>query len=201
MRRLYPLLYKDGVVIFEEDSTDKEIYMIESGKVEISYRAEGEKKRIVLLEKGDFFGEMAPITGTVRSATATAVEDTYLVSFTMEEMFDRMEGDREFMFTVLWTLISRLRETTSALRSLPFRTHYPERTSAESSTPEERHLADIGEEEGIPKESYQRLQKTVIYLEEQIQEKDKEIQEKDKEIESLRSQLEKRRWFKRKSAG
>ena len=194
MRRLYPLLYKDGTIIFEEDSTGKEIYMIESGKVEISYRAEGEKKRIVLLEKGDFFGEMAPITGTVRSATATAVEDTYLVSFSIEEMFDRMETDREFMSSVLWTLINRLRETTFELRSLPFRTQYPEKTSAESSTPEERLLAEIGEEEGISKESYQKLQKTVAYLEEQIK-------EKDKEIESLQNQPEKRRWFKKKSEG
>ena len=186
MRRLHPLLYKDGTVIFEEYSTGKEIYMIESGNVEISYRMGGEKKRIVLLEKGDFFGEMASITGTLRSATATAVGEAYLSSFSMEEMFDYIQTDREFMLVVLRTLIRRLRRAISMLRVLNIRTYYYERVSAESSTPDERPLTDIGEEAGIPKESYQRLGETVVYLAEQIQ-------ERDKEIESLRSQLEKQR--------
>jgi CRP-like cAMP-binding protein len=190
MRKRYPLLYRDGEVVFEENSSGKEIYMIENGKVEIGYRLDRERRRIVLLEKGDFFGEMAPITGTVRSATAVAVGDTYLSSFTMEEMFDYIQTDREFMLLVLRKLISRLRETTFAMRALTSSTGQLEGAMAESSVSEELPPIDFGEEERISKESYRRLEKTISYLEEQIH-------EKDREIESLQSQLEKRKWFRR----
>ena len=114
------LFYKDGEVIFAENSPGKEIYIIESGKVEISQRLDGTKTPIVVLEKGAFFGEMAPITNTLRSATATAIENVFLTSFSMEEMIERMRIDDVFMVTVLQRLISRLRNTTSRLRTLSF---------------------------------------------------------------------------------
>ena len=194
MRKGYPLLYRDGEVIFEENSVGKDIYMIESGEVEISHRIDRDKKRIVLLRGGDFFGEMAPITKTVRSATATAAGDVYLVSFSMEEMLERIQADPEFMLAVLRKLMNRLRATTSALGLGPSapNTYLSAEALEENSRPAEEPLTDAEEDEGISKESYQKLQKTVSYLEQ-------EIQQKDKEMESLQEQLDKRWWSRRKS--
>jgi len=193
MRRGYSLLYKDGEVIFEENSSDKEIYIIESGKVEISKRIDGDKVRIARLEKGEFFGEMAPITGVIRSATATAVGDTYLVPFTMGEMLDRIQTDTEFMLSVLRRLMNRLRNTTSELRDLTLKMYRPDRPLVEKSLPVKTPLADVAEDAVITRESNLRLQKTVDRLEQQIQEKDKQIEEMRKQIE----QSQRRNWFKR----
>ncbi len=193
MRRGYSLLYKDGAVIFEENSSDKEIYIIESGKVEISKRIDGDEVRIAQLEKGEFFGEMAPITGAIRSATATAVGDTYLVPLTMEEMLDHIQTDPEFMLSVLRRLINRLRNTTSELRDLTLKMYRPDRPLVEKSLPVKTPLADAAEDAVIAGESNQRLQKTVDHLEQQIQEKDKQIEEMRKQIE----QSQRRNWLKR----
>lgn len=129
------LFYKDGEVIFEEGSSGKEIYIIESGKVEISRHIARVKTTLAVLEKGAFFGEMASITDNPRSATATAIGDVRLKSLAMESLIQRMETDPEFMVMVLKRLINRLRNTTAKLGTLDFRIYSLGENSVEGSFP------------------------------------------------------------------
>jgi CRP-like cAMP-binding protein len=64
--------YGVGDVIFEEGSTGRELYVVLDGEVEIAKINNGRKTIIVTLGKGEFFGEMAVIDGSSRSATAVA---------------------------------------------------------------------------------------------------------------------------------
>src|ERR1700750_555381 len=64
--------YGVGDVIFEEGTTGRELYVVLDGEVEIAKVAPGRKTVIVTLGKGEFFGEMAVIDGSARSATAIA---------------------------------------------------------------------------------------------------------------------------------
>ncbi len=59
-------------VIFEEGSTGRELFVVLDGQVEIAKLDGGAKTTIVTLGKGEFFGEMAVIDGSARSATAIA---------------------------------------------------------------------------------------------------------------------------------
>jgi len=61
-----------GEVIFEEGSSGRELYVVLEGKVEIARISDSRKIVIVTLGKGEFFGEMAVIDGSSRSATAIA---------------------------------------------------------------------------------------------------------------------------------
>jgi CRP/FNR family transcriptional regulator, cyclic AMP receptor protein len=61
-----------GDVIFEEGSTGRELYVVLDGEVEIAKLSGQAKTVIVTLGKGEFFGEMAVIDGSLRSATAIA---------------------------------------------------------------------------------------------------------------------------------
>jgi CRP/FNR family transcriptional regulator, cyclic AMP receptor protein len=61
-----------GDVIFEEGSTGRELYVVLDGEVEIAKIDGVAKTVIVTLGKGEFFGEMAVIDGSSRSATAIA---------------------------------------------------------------------------------------------------------------------------------
>ncbi len=59
-------------VIFEEGSTGRELFVVLDGKVEIC-KLDGESKTVIVtLGKGEFFGEMAVIDGSSRSASAIA---------------------------------------------------------------------------------------------------------------------------------
>ena len=59
-------------VIFEEGSTGRELFVVLDGEVEIAKIDGTRKTSIIKLGKGEFFGEMAVIDGSARSATAIA---------------------------------------------------------------------------------------------------------------------------------
>jgi CRP/FNR family transcriptional regulator, cyclic AMP receptor protein len=59
-------------VIFEEGSTGRELFVVLDGQVDIAKMNGAGKNVIVTLGKGEFFGEMAVIDGSPRSATAIA---------------------------------------------------------------------------------------------------------------------------------
>jgi hypothetical protein len=61
-----------GDVIFEEGSTGRELFVVLEGQVEIAKITSAARSVIVTLGKGEFFGEMAVIDGSSRSATAIA---------------------------------------------------------------------------------------------------------------------------------
>ena len=64
--------YDVSEVIFEEGATGRDLYVVLDGQVEIAKINDGRKTVIVTLGKGEFFGEMAVIDGSSRSATAIA---------------------------------------------------------------------------------------------------------------------------------
>ena len=61
-----------GDVIFEEGSSGRELFVVLEGQIEIAKITGAGKTVIVTLGKGEFFGEMAVIDGSSRSATAIA---------------------------------------------------------------------------------------------------------------------------------
>lgn len=153
------LYYEDGEVIFEEDSVGKEFYIIEDGKVEISQRIDGRKIAIAVFGTGDFFGEMAVITDAPRSATATAVGKTTLLSLSTERILQRMQADPQFTVNLFQTLVTRLRSTTSTLRTLIARMHAIDAGFVEAMFPDDR---------------YMKAEEMIRYLKEQIEFKDRQ---------------------------
>ncbi|HSB35407.1 MAG TPA: cyclic nucleotide-binding domain-containing protein, partial [Thermoanaerobaculia bacterium] len=69
-----------GTVVFSEGDVGTEMYVVQSGTVEVFKRAgRGEEKLLATLEKGDFFGEMSILEDVPRTATARAKTDCELV--------------------------------------------------------------------------------------------------------------------------
>ena len=169
-------LYADGRMIFEENSVGKDIYLIERGKVEISRRTDGEKTTIAVLEQGDFFGEMAPLTDILRTATATAVGDTYLRSFSVDEMVRRMTENSQLMIDVFQRLVNRLRSTTLELGTTNAQMHLVANGKARDTVPRESAARDK------PAVFWNKDVTSYYYT--------GELRRKDVEIASLRRQLQ-----------
>ena len=55
VRKTQMIPYEDGEMIFEENSSGKEIYIIGSGEVEISKLIDGIRTPVAVLKKGAFF--------------------------------------------------------------------------------------------------------------------------------------------------
>ncbi|KAA3610342.1 MAG: cyclic nucleotide-binding domain-containing protein [Calditrichaeota bacterium] len=88
-RILHRRTYKADEVIFKEYEPGVGMYIIESGKVNITLGKEN--KLLVLLSTGDFFGEMALILEGQRTASASATEPTKLLGFFQPDLFNLLE--------------------------------------------------------------------------------------------------------------
>jgi CRP/FNR family cyclic AMP-dependent transcriptional regulator len=104
--------YRKSEVIFDEGSTGGEMYLIHSGRVVLTARQnEAEQVALVVLNPGDFFGEMALVDDCPRSATAAAVEDgTELIVMDRARFLFMVRQQPEFALSLMHTLCQRLRE-------------------------------------------------------------------------------------------
>jgi CRP-like cAMP-binding protein len=78
--RLRPVKYRSGEVILTEGAPGDVMYLIEWGRVEVLSKTDGRSRMLAVLGEGDFFGEMALLSGNPRSATVRAVTDVDLLA-------------------------------------------------------------------------------------------------------------------------
>src|SRR5450432_315206 len=71
--------YPAGTVLFREGDPGREMFVIHSGKVELTRRMKDRDALLALLPAGEFFGEMAIVNNRPRSASATVREDSWLL--------------------------------------------------------------------------------------------------------------------------
>ncbi len=75
-----------GQVVFRQGDRGRLVYVVESGEVEIvRERADGSEDRLALCRKGDYFGELAPLLGFPRAATARVRRGGRLTSYDVAE--------------------------------------------------------------------------------------------------------------------
>jgi CRP/FNR family cyclic AMP-dependent transcriptional regulator len=106
--------YQAGETVFKEGSYGKTVYIVSSGRIEISKVARGKKVVVETLGPGSLFGMMTFIDpSSPRSATVVALEDTVL------DIVDKNFLDKEFnqitsdFRQLLVTLVRRLVKTTN----------------------------------------------------------------------------------------
>jgi CRP/FNR family cyclic AMP-dependent transcriptional regulator len=109
--------YRKSEVIFEEGSIGSEMYLIHSGRVLLSVRQnENQQVPLVVLNPGDFFGEMALVDDSPRSATASAVDDeTELIVMDRARFLFMVRQQPEFALSLMHTLCQRLRSMDKRL--------------------------------------------------------------------------------------
>jgi CRP-like cAMP-binding protein len=109
--------FKEDEVIFKEDEGDcKEMYVIDSGRVNIVKKVGDTDITLTTLDEGDFFGEMSLITGSKRSASAVAQTKCKLHTMDKETFEFNLSKDINFMRQILETLAHRLEETDTNLK-------------------------------------------------------------------------------------
>ncbi len=104
-----------GSVIFEEGEPGNEMFVIQSGSVEIVKKGKDAEKHLATLEKGDFFGEMSVLEEIARTADARALTDVELVRIDQSTFDEMLRNNGEIAVRMLRKLCLRLRETTQLL--------------------------------------------------------------------------------------
>jgi len=109
--------YRRSEVIFEENGSGNEMYILCSGRVKLyTQPTSGQRTLLSVLNPGDHFGEMALIDGSPRSATAVATQDdTKLVVLDKARFLYLVQQQPEFAFAMMETLSRRIREANLLL--------------------------------------------------------------------------------------
>lgn len=107
-----------GTVLFHEGDHGEEMYILQSGKVKISKRLRGVEKTLAVLEKGEFFGEMAILNDKPRSATAEVMEDSDLLVIDRKTFETLLRGNVEIAIRFIKRLAERLREADEQMEAL-----------------------------------------------------------------------------------
>src|SRR5215831_10345354 len=96
---------KAGEVIFREGDPAHELFIIQSGEIEIRLG----NRVLETLPQYSIFGEMALIDSSPRSATAVAVTDTKLVSVSEKQFLFLVSNTPYFALNVMRIMARRLR--------------------------------------------------------------------------------------------
>ncbi|HEU5035238.1 MAG TPA: ATP-binding cassette domain-containing protein [Mycobacteriales bacterium] len=88
---------KKGELVFAQGSRGTLVYVVESGRIEIVRElANGSEERLALVGPGEYFGELGPMLGLPRSATARAMQKSVLTSYSARDFRHRAgAGERE----------------------------------------------------------------------------------------------------------
>ncbi len=113
-RILHRRTYKENEIIFNEGEPGVGMYIIESGSVYIKLgRAQ---KVLAVLSKGDFFGEMALLLDSPRTASAVAGSPLKMLGFFQPDLFSLMETrpqtGNKILRRLAQMIAERLRQTS-----------------------------------------------------------------------------------------
>jgi len=109
---------KAGETVFTEGDLGSEMYVVQAGEVRLFRMRNGIKQELAILEKGDFFGELAVLEGLPRTSSAEALKDAELIEIN-STTFDRMiRANIEIAVRMLRKLSNRLQEATHKLEAM-----------------------------------------------------------------------------------
>jgi len=96
------MTFKKGDQLFKEKDDTKGLYLVHSGKVEISkITSDGWRQTIATLTPGHFFGELSILEKRRHEASAVAAEDTELFLISKEDFEKLMQEDIELACKII----------------------------------------------------------------------------------------------------
>lgn len=107
--------YSTSEVIFEEGSMGRELYVVLAGKVNIVKNPGPSAAVVASLGKGEFFGEMAVIDGSPRSASAvSAIDHTKVMRINHARFVYLVSQQPAFALMIMDALSRRLRASNNS---------------------------------------------------------------------------------------
>src|SRR2546426_3156700 len=83
---------KKGEMIYVEGDLGSEMYVVQSGAVRIYRTLGGVKQELAIMEKGDFFGEIAVLEGLPRTASAEALDTSEIIEINRDRKSTRLNS-------------------------------------------------------------------------------------------------------------
>lgn len=116
-----PRSFQRGGVVFTENDTAAELFVVTSGRIAIANRSiDGRESVVALMERGDLFGEMPLFDGLSRSAEARALETSDVIAIPYSPLRAIYIERPQLLWNVVEMLANRLRNTDGQLADSVF---------------------------------------------------------------------------------
>jgi CRP/FNR family cyclic AMP-dependent transcriptional regulator len=120
-KRLIIRRFGSGQIIFHLGDPAGLLYIITNGNIKFSHAsADGKDAVLAILGKGDFFGELALLDDSPRSATAEAIEPTETLTLHRDDFLSFLDNNPLFARHVLHILAIRIRHLNSQISDIFF---------------------------------------------------------------------------------
>jgi CRP/FNR family cyclic AMP-dependent transcriptional regulator len=111
-------VFRPGETVFEYGEPGGEIFILLSGRVEVSVEsADGEKIILAENERGEVIGELSFLDGGPRTATAVTREETQTLSMHRDRLLEFIDQHPHAAVDLLTVVGGRLRHTDDLLRT------------------------------------------------------------------------------------
>ncbi|MDY7231984.1 Crp/Fnr family transcriptional regulator [Hyalangium rubrum] len=139
---LRPRRYDKGEVIFHQGDIGTALFIIRKGQVAIRLSSDdGKEVTLTMLDRGDFFGELALLDGEPRSTDAVAREESDLLSLQREDFQRFLDARPQVTKGLLAALSHLVRRVTQLVH---------DRTFLDARTRLVRVLLELAEHQGKP---------------------------------------------------
>ena len=118
LRREFEQTLEPGSVVFDEGDPGDQLYVIQSGEVELSREEAGGQRVVARLAAGDFFGEIGVVLGQPCSTRAVAITRTRVLCLDAETLEGMCLGQPEIAIRMIRVLAGRLIEAERRLAVL-----------------------------------------------------------------------------------
>ncbi len=108
--------YKDGDVLFREGEPGDRLFLLLTGTMHVYVERDGKTITYSRLEAGEFFGEMALIEATPRSATVQAEAPSVCLTLSRQSFLDLLQRYPNIALAMMKDLLPRLRRTNVQLQ-------------------------------------------------------------------------------------
>ena len=105
--------FAPGDYIIKEGDSDARIYVINTGRVEVT---KGDKS-LGELKDGDFFGEMSFLTGEMRSASVVAKENSTIFMLDATSFLEMIKKNPELALKIMRGLAEKLKAANEKIVS------------------------------------------------------------------------------------
>ncbi len=107
-----------GEEIVRQGEVGDKLYILTRGSAEVAVLEDGRERSVSILKEGDYFGELAVLTGEVRSATVRTTQPTEVYSLAKDEFARLVESDPRLQQMLSRVIEQRMAAFTAATEAV-----------------------------------------------------------------------------------
>jgi CRP/FNR family cyclic AMP-dependent transcriptional regulator len=112
--------YEGGEIIFNEDETAEEVFMIVDGRVRLIKKVRLVERDLIVLKVGEIFGEAALLGDTNHLCSAVALGNCQLLAFKAEDFEKLLKEQPNVALKLIGQLVNRLQSAEDRIENMMF---------------------------------------------------------------------------------